>query len=179
MGKVAIGRVLDAGVNVISHGFYLDDELAYRMAEQGVYLDPTLSSYGRQTISPRLKRGEKWVADHMPLIPAMESAFRAAVRAGVKIATGTDSAGRYAEDVEMMRELGLDPVHSLLACTRHAAEALGVDRELGTIEPGKIADIVILDGDPLRHPYDLEKVAWVVQSGRPLKPSEITLQSLV
>ena len=69
---------------------YLNDELAHRMAQQGVFLDPTLSSYGRQTINPRLQRGEKWTADHMPLIPAMESAFRAAVRAKVKIVTGTD-----------------------------------------------------------------------------------------
>src|SRR5690606_40890796 len=69
---------LDAGVDVISHGFYLNDELAQRMVEQGVYLDPTLSSYGRQTINPALKRGEAWTELHMPLIPAMEDGFKAA-----------------------------------------------------------------------------------------------------
>ena len=179
MGTTAISRVLDAGVNVISHGFYLDDELAHRMVKQNVYFDPTLSSYGRQTIHPRLKRGAKWVEDHMPLIPAMESAFRAAVRAGVKITTGTDSAGRYAEDVEMMREFGLDPAHSLLACTRHAAEALAIEKDLGTIEAGKIADIVVINGNPLTNAYDLEKVELVIQGGQPLRPADITLNSPV
>lgn len=179
MGTVAIGRVLDAGVNVISHGFYLNRELAQRMAEQNVYLDPTLSSYGRQTINPRLKRGDAWTAEHMPLIPAMESAFRNAVEAKVKIVTGTDSAGRYAEDVEMMREFGLPAMDSLLACTSHAAEALGLSDELGTVEAGKTADLVILDGDPLADPRNLERVHAVVQSGVIRKPAEITIEAIV
>jgi imidazolonepropionase-like amidohydrolase len=179
MGTVAIGRVLDAGVDVISHGYYLNDELASRMVEQNVYYDPTLSSYGRQTINPKLQRGEAWAEHHKPLIPAMESAFRAAVKAGVKIVTGTDSAGRYAEDVVMMRELGLEPSQSLLACTRYAAEALGVEEAVGTVEAGKIADLVVLDGDPLKDAYALEKVALVVQGGRPIRPEEIGLESLV
>jgi imidazolonepropionase-like amidohydrolase len=179
MGTIAIGRVLDAGVDVISHGFYLNDEQAARMAEQGVYLDPTLSSYGRQTISPKLKRGERWAELHMPLIPAMEDAFRAAVRAKVKIVTGTDSAGRYAEDVAMMREFGLDAGESLLACTRHAAEALALDHEIGTVEPGKVADLVVLDADPLADAYALERVHLVVQGGKPFRPEEIRLESFV
>lgn len=179
MGTVAIERVLDAGVDVISHGFYLNQALAHRMAEQGVFLDPTLSSYGRQTINPRLQRGKTWAAAHMPLIPAMESAFRAAVEAGVKIITGTDSAGRYAEDVTMMRELGLGARDSLLACTRNGAEALGLIDDIGTIEPGKVADLVVLEDNPLDDPYHLETVALVVQSGRALKPSDITVEAVV
>jgi imidazolonepropionase-like amidohydrolase len=179
MGTVAIGRVLDAGVDVISHGFYLNDELAQRMVEQGVYLDPTLSSYGRQTLNPQLQRGDKWAEEHRPLVPAMEAAFQAAIRAGVKIVTGTDSAGRYAEDVAMMRELGLGAHESLLACTRHAAEALGISQEVGTIEVGKSADLVVLDGDPLTDPYRLESVSLVVQAGQAMRPEAITLHSLV
>lgn len=175
MGTIAIERVLDAGVDVISHGFYLNDELAQRMVEQGVYLDPTLSSYGRQTINPALKRGEAWTDLHMPLIPAMEEGFKAAVKAGVKIVTGTDSAGRYPEDVAMMRELGLDAAESLFACTRHAADALALGHLVGTIQAGKVADIIVIDGDPLANAYDLEKVDLVIQGGTPLRPSEITL----
>jgi imidazolonepropionase-like amidohydrolase len=179
MGTIAIGRVLDAGVNVISHGFYLNDELAKRMVEQKVYLDPTLSSYGRQTMSPLLNRGADWAAHHEPLLAPMEAAFRAAVKAGVKIVTGTDSAGRYAEDVEMMREYGLDAKESLLACTKNAAEALGRIDDIGTIEKGKIADIVVLDGDPLADPYKLEAVSLVIQGGKAIKPDDVTLHSLV
>jgi imidazolonepropionase-like amidohydrolase len=111
----------------------------------------------------------------MPLIPAMENAFRAAIKAGVKIVAGTDSAGRYSEDVAMMRELGLDATDSLLACTRHAADALALGHLIGTIEPGKVADIVVIDGDPLTNAYDLDKVALVIQAGRPMRPQDITL----
>jgi len=179
MGTIAIARVLNAGVNVMSHGFYLNDDLAARMAEQKVYLDPTLSSYGRQTMNPKLKRGAEWAKRHEALLAPMESGFRAAVKAGVKIVAGTDSAGRYAEDVAMMREFGLSPIKSLLACSLYAAEALGKSDLIGTIEAGKIADLVILDGDPLNDAYDLEKVELVIQSGRPLKPSEITINALV
>ncbi|MCL4189329.1 MAG: amidohydrolase family protein [Rhodobacteraceae bacterium] len=175
MGTVAIDRVLDAGVDVVSHGFYLGLEQAQRMAETGVFLDPTLSSYGRQTINPALDRGQAWIDLHMPLIAPMEQAFRNAVKAGVRIVTGTDSAGRYAEDVEMMRELGLDAGETLLACTRNAAEALAVSHLVGTVEPGKVADLVILDGDPLRDPYALERVDMVVQGGRALRPDDIRI----
>lgn len=175
MGTTAIERVLDAGVNVISHGYYLNDELAHRMVEQDVYLDPTLSSYGRQTINPNLKRGAKWTEQHMPLISAMEQGFRAAVRAGVKIVTGTDSADRYAEDVAMMREFGLGAADSLFACTRHAADALARGHLIGTIEAGKAADICVIDGNPLEDPYDLEKVMLVIQAGRPMRPQDINL----
>jgi imidazolonepropionase-like amidohydrolase len=175
MGTTALERVLDAQVDVISHGFYLNDELAQRMVEQGVYLDPTLSSYGRQTMNPALRRGAVWAEMNRPLVPAMEDGMRAAVRAGVKIVTGTDSAGRYAEDVDMMRELGLDPIHSLLACTRHAAEAAGLGEEVGTVTPGKVADLVILGGSPLEDPYKLEDVVSVVQGGSVFSPEDVVL----
>lgn len=179
MGTVAIDRVLDAGVDVISHGFYLNDELAGRMVEQNVYLDPTLSSYGRQTLNPRLKRGERWAELHIPLVKPMEDAFRAAIKAGVKIVQGTDTAGRYAEDVAMMRELGMDAKETLKACTSNAAEALGCAADLGTIEAGKVADIVLLDGDPIADAYNLEAVSLVIQAGTAMKPSEITLEAIV
>jgi len=175
MGTVAIGRVLDAGIDCISHGIYLNDDLAQRMAEQNVFFDPTLSSYGRQTLNPRLQRGEAWVNNHLVLVEPLEKAFKSAIRAGVRIVTGTDSAGRYAEDVAMMREFGLSPEASLWACTSLAAEAMGIDDIVGTIEPGKIADIVVLDNDPLKDPYALEAVSLVIQSGKAMRPSDITI----
>jgi imidazolonepropionase-like amidohydrolase len=130
-------------------------------------------------MSPLLNRGADWSAHHAPLLPAMESAFRAAVKVGVKIVTGTDSAGRHAEDVEMMREYGRDVKESLLACTKNAAEALGRIDEIGTIEKGKVADMVILDGDPLADPCNLEAVSLVIQGGKAIKPDDVTLHSLV
>jgi imidazolonepropionase-like amidohydrolase len=79
----------------------------------------------------------------------------------------------------MMRLFGLSAIDSLLACTRNGAEALGLARDLGTLEAGKIADMVILEADPLADPYNLEKVDLVVQAGRVLRPSEITLEAVV
>ena len=78
-----------------------------------------------------------------------------------------------------MRLFGLSAIDSLLACTRNGAEALGLAHEVGTIEAGKIADLVILDADPLADPYNLEKVDRVVQSGNVLRPAEITLEAVV
>src|SRR5690606_28019300 len=76
MGTKALERVLDAQDDVISHGFYLNDELYQRMVVQGMYLDSTFSSYGRKTIIPVLRRGKMWGELHKPLLPAMESAMR-------------------------------------------------------------------------------------------------------
>lgn len=174
MGTVALGRILDAGVDVISHGIYLNDELACRMKEQGVFLEPTLSSYGRQTINPALARGNEWIRRHEELIPPLKASFQAALRAGVEIVAGTDTAGRYAEEVAMMREWGMDAMDSLLACTRNAATALGLGRSVGTLEQGKIADLVVLGGDPLADAYNLEKVVWVIKKGQKFSPKEIT-----
>ena len=179
MGTVAIDRVLDAGVDVISHGYYLTPEQAARMREQGVFLDPTLSSYGIHTLSSKLDRGQHWIDSHRVLLEPMEAAFRNAVAAGVRIVQGTDTAGQYLDDIRMMRAFGLDAMESLRACTANAADALGLGDRIGTIETGKDADIVILDGDPLRDVDALGRVRWVVQGGNAMRPQDITLRSKV
>ena len=175
MGTEAIANVLEAGVDVVDHGVYLNDELAERMARQGTILCPTLSAYDRQTMNPRFKRGEEWAKKHSVLVKPHEDSFRAAVRAGVKIVNGTDTTGDYAEELELMREGGLKPMDSILACTGTAAEALGWEDRVGTIAAGKLADIVILDGDPLANPRALELVDLVIKDGVSCRPEEITL----
>jgi imidazolonepropionase-like amidohydrolase len=175
MGSIAITNVLDAGADVIDHGIYLTDALAERMARQGTYYSPTLSAYCRQTMSPRFQRGDEWARSHSVLVEPHLRAIRAAVRAGVKVATGTDSTGVYAEEVELMREAGMAAMDSLLACTRYAAEALGMADRIGTVVEGKLADLVVLDGDPLADPYALERVHMVVKDGVTYRPDEIVL----
>lgn len=179
MGTVAIQRVLDAGVDVISHGYYMTKEQAAQMKEQGAFLDPTLSSYGRHTMSPKLGRGEAWAAAHRMLLPALESAFRNALEAGVTIVQGTDTAGQYADDIEMMRGFGMDAMESLLACTKNASLALDLADDIGTIEVGKIADLVVLGRDPMVDAQNLKSVEWVIQAGRAMRPIDITLESPV
>lgn len=175
MGTVAIANVLDAGADIIDHGVYLNDALAERMARQGTYYCPTLSAYCRQTMNPRFQRGEEWARMHSFLIEPTLAAFRAAVRAGVKVVTGTDSSGVYAEEVELMREGGMGAMDTLLACTRTAAEALGMADRIGTVAEGKLADLVVLGGDPLADPYALERVHLVVKEGVLYRPGEINL----
>ena len=175
MGSIAIANVLDAGADVIDHGIYLNDALAERMVRQGTYYSPTLSAYCCQTMHPRFQRGEEWARSHGVLVEPHREAIRAAVRAGVKVVTGTDSTGVYAEEVQLMRDGGMKSMDSILACTRYAAEALGMADHIGTVVEGKLADLVVLDGDPLADPWALERVQLVVKDGRAYRPDEIIL----
>jgi imidazolonepropionase-like amidohydrolase len=175
MGSEALRNCIEAGVDVIDHGAYLDRRLAKLMVERDIYYTPTLSGYTKQTINPRFGRGEQWTANHRMLIKPIQQAFRAALEEGVKIVVGTDSTGRYAEEVELMREGGMGAMESLQACTKNSAGALGLGEELGTIEEGKVADMVVIDGDPLADPYALEKITLVIKEGRAYPLTDIRL----
>jgi len=174
MGSIAIERVIDAGVDIIDHGVYLNDLLAEKMAQQGTVLTPTYSAYVVQTIHPRFKRGEAWKAMHDVLIPGHHQAVAAAVRAGVTMVIGTDTTGCYAEEVAMLREAGLPARDTLLACTSNAAKAMRMDGQLGTVQEGKVADVIILSDNPLADPYALETVELVIKDGRAVSPDGLT-----
>jgi imidazolonepropionase-like amidohydrolase len=174
MGSVAIERVVEAGVDILDHGIYLNDRLAERMAEKGTVFTPTYSAYAVQTIHPRFQRGAAWKAMHELLIPGHHEAVAAAIRAGVTMVIGTDTTGCYAEEVAMLREAGLSASDTLLACTSAAAKAMRIDGEIGTLQEGKVADLIILPGNPLADPYALESVEMVIKDGRPLTPSGLT-----
>lgn len=175
MGTTAIDNVSQAGVDVVDHGTYLNAALADRLAEQGAFLCPTLSAYTRQTMNPRFRRGEAWAAAHQVLVRPHTESFLTALRAGVKIVVGTDTTGSYAEEVELMRESGMLAMDSILACTRTPAEALGLLESVGTLEAGKLADMVVLDADPLADPHAFEQVCFVMKDGVLYRPHEVTL----
>src|SRR2546422_6610183 len=100
----------------------------------------------------------------------MQQSFRKAVAGGVKIAFGTDSGvtphGRNAHEFELMVAGGMKPMEAIVAATRSAADLLGRARDLGTVEPGKLADLVAFEGDPTKDVVILRKPAAVVQGGR-------------
>tara|TARA_B100001964_G_scaffold209859_1_gene243682 strand:+ start:14 stop:970 length:957 start_codon:yes stop_codon:yes gene_type:complete len=175
MGNTAISNVLEAGVEVLSHGIYLNDELAERMAKQGTFLDPTLCSYGIQTVSPKRQRGDKWIENHKFLLDPLTISMECAVKAGVKIVVGTDTAGIYSDDIKMMQDHGMTPMETIVAATKNGADCMLLGDDLGTIEEGKIADMVILGSDPLDAPDNIEDVQTVIKNGIPMKPSEIDL----
>ncbi len=164
-----------AGVESIEHGIYLDEEACAQMKLRGTYLVATL-------IAPLwvLRRAEKDPSSIPPyavrkskeVVDAHRQAFRMAVESGVKIAMGTDSGvgphGTNAEEIAIMVENGMTPMQAIVASTKTAAECARVDRLVGTIEPGKRADIIGVRGDPLSNIAlfkDPASVAFVMKDG--------------
>jgi imidazolonepropionase-like amidohydrolase len=147
-------------IRSIEHGIYLDDEAIQMMLDRGTWLVPTLSA-------PRAVLAASEAGVRVPdealrktreVIDVHRDSFRRAVEAGVKIAMGTDSGvgphGNNLEELALMVENStMSPLDAWTATTSSAARLLGVADQLGTIDPGKLADLVVLDGDPM----DLEK----------------------
>lgn len=152
-GPEGIKRAVRAGVRSIDHGTYLDEEGAEMMAERGTWLVPTLTA-GDTT---------EELADDPNLADSVREklrglgrpefdAFSLAVEAGVKVAMGTDCPvaphGTNLDELRHMAEHGLTPEQALVAATSSAAELMGLQDDLGTLEPGKRADVVVVGGDP-------------------------------
>lgn len=164
-----------AGVESIEHGIYLDEEACAQMKERGTYLVATL-------IAPLwvLRRAEKDPSSIPPyalrkakeVVDVHRQAFRMAVEAGVQIAMGTDTGvgphGTNAEEIAVMVENGMTPMQAIVASTKTAAECARVDKLVGTIEPGKRADLIGVRGDPLANIAlfkDPASVAFVMKDG--------------
>jgi imidazolonepropionase-like amidohydrolase len=170
-GAEAAKRAIRAGIDSIEHGSFLDDEALEMMKQRGTYLVPTLMAI--QGIQEKFDRGV-----YMP--PAIEAKARAAIAAihitfqhalakGVKIGLGTDAGvyphGRNAEEFHQMVDLGMKPVDALKAGTSADAELLGLADKIGTLESGKLADIVAVPGDPTQNIRQAEKVFFVMKEG--------------
>lgn len=174
---LGIKNAVRAGVRSIEHGIYLDEEAIALMLEHDAYLVPTL-------VAPHgvLRAAEEGVPipDNVliqaaEVVDAHRDSFRRAAEAGVKIAMGTDAGvvphGTNLDELRLMAEGGMEPHDVLLATTRVAAELMGLERELGTIEPGKRADLVAVSGDPLDFTDLRERIAAVYRDGRLLAGS--------
>jgi len=150
-----IKNAVRAGIRSIEHGIYLDDEAISLMLEHGTWLVPTLVA--PMGVIDAADAGaaipETSIAKAREVIDIHRASFARAVAAGVKVAMGTDSGvtphGNNLRELGLMVEGGMTPMQAIEATTRSAAELLGLDDELGTLEPGKRADLVVVDGDPL------------------------------
>lgn len=166
-----IKNAIRAGIRSIDHGIYLDDEATSMMLERGTWLVPTLvAPHGViDAAEAGLAIAPQSVAKAREVIEVHAASFSAAVAAGVKVAMGTDSGvmphGRNLRELALMVKGGMTPMQALVATTRSAAELMGLADGLGTLEAGKRADLVVVDGDPLEFDTLSERIAAVYQDG--------------
>lgn len=169
-GIEGIRNAVRAGVHTIDHASVLDDALLREMRQRGAFLVPTMMAFTsvmRMVDAGHLPPGPTRKAQ--AIRPLVRESHARAFRSGVTIAFGTDAGvaehGRNAEEFGLMVDAGLSPARALLAATRHAADALGQLDRLGTIEAGKIADIVAVPGNPLEDIRVMERVRFVMKEG--------------
>ena len=166
-----IKNAIRAGIRSIEHGIFLDDEGIDLMLQRGTWFVPTLVAPQGviEAADAGVEFGPGILDKARSVIDTHREAFRRAVAAGVRIAMGTDSGvsphGRNLRELELMRQGGMTPAAVLEATTRSAAQLLGVDDRLGTLEPGKAADLTIVRGDPYALDTLPERIVSVWQDG--------------
>ena len=179
---VGIKASIRAGVDSIEHGFPLDDEAVELLVDSGTFLCPTLSVMpgAQEAIDaglwsyPGSEMHVQRLAEWAPV------AVELAHEAGVRIVLGTDAAmpmvqhGNNGRELELLVGCGLSPLEAITAATSTAAECLGLADEIGTIDTGKRADLLVVEGDPstdITRLSDPSNIALLLQSGRTVEPS--------
>ena len=170
-GAEAAKRAIRAGIDSIEHGSFLDDEALDMMKQRGTYLVPTLMAV--QGLQEKFDRGiyvpPAIAAKAHAAISAIRSTFQRALAKGVKIGMGTDAGvyphGRNPEEFHQMVDLGMKPIAALRAGTSADADLLGISDKVGSLEAGKLADVVAVPGDPLQNIRQTEHVFFVMKEG--------------
>ncbi len=170
--KQGIEAALRAGFDSIEHGSYLDGETVALFKAKGAYLVPTVlagATVVEMAAAPNSPLTPAQKAKARQVGPLMMDMLRTAKKGGVKIAFGTDSGvskhGDNARELELMVEAGFTPTEALHSATIVAAEHLGLSSEIGTIETGKVADIIAVDGDPTKNISVMRNVKFVMSKG--------------
>ena len=168
-GDQAAKEAIAAGADSVEHGSFLKPDTLAMMKTKGTYLVPTLMA-------------TEWIMAKLDLYPpalqakakaaaaARSDMFRNSVKAGVKVAFGTDAAvfphGQNAKEFKLMVDLGMPPADALISATSGAADLLGVAPRVGTLEKGKLADLIAMPGDPLGDVTATERVSFVMKEGK-------------
>jgi imidazolonepropionase-like amidohydrolase len=174
-----IKNAIEAGVASIEHGIYLDDEAIEMMLKRGVYLVPTLVAPQDVIDLAAARPGllpDYAVNKAREVMSAHRESFRRAVAAGVKVAMGTDTGvgphGGNARELGLMVANGMTPMQAIVASTRTAAELLRLDDRLGVVASGKLADLLLVEGNPLEEIgvlADAGRLALVLKGGVPIR----------
>src|SRR3954454_11629989 len=170
LGGRGLDIAIEAGVDSIEHGCYLDENPRHleRMAERGIFFVPTLLvyEYHRKSPQPHVRERAQALLEHHVI------SIKRALEIGVKVVAGTDAGGHghpaNAGELECLAKSGMTPMQALQAATGWAAECLGREADLGTVEPGKLADLIVVAGDPLADISvlrDPARIALVIKDG--------------
>jgi len=170
-GTEGILRAVRAGVSSIEHGTYMNDEAMALMKKRGTYYVPTILA--GVTVAERAKEDGYFPDVVRPKAARVgaqiKDAFSRAYRAGVPIAFGTDSGvsphGQNAREFELMVECGMPPMEAIQSATMSSAKLLRIDKDLGSVEKGKIADLVAVQGDPLQNISLMKDIRFVMKDG--------------
>ena len=171
-GDQVAREAIEAGVDSIEHGSFMKPETLAMMKKKGTFLTPTLMAtewiMGKiDNYPPALQTKAKAAA------AARSDMFRNAVKMGVRISFGTDAAvfphGQNAKEFKLMVDLGMNPLEALKSATGNAAELLGISQKLGTLEKGKLADVIAVPGDPTVDITATEHVSFVMKEGKVIR----------
>lgn len=176
-GDQAAKEAIEAGVDSIEHGSFLKPETLALMKNKGTYLTPTLMAteyiMGKIDTYPAAVQAKARAA-----AAARSDMFRNALKMGIKISFGTDAAvfphGQNAKEFKLMTDLGMPPIDALRSATANDAELLGISQKLGTLEKGKLADVIAMPGDPTADITATERVLFVMKEGKIIRNGPAT-----
>src|SRR6266576_3702046 len=176
-GEQAAHEAIDAGVDSIEHGSFMKPETLRLMKQKGTFLTPTLmaSEYIMAKIDqyPAALQAKAKAAYN-----ARSEMFRNALKVGVKISFGTDAAvfphGQNAKEFKLMTDLGMWQLDALKSATASDAELIGISQKLGTLEKGKLADLIAMPGDPTQDITATERVSFVMKEGKIIRNGPAT-----
>lgn len=168
MAADSVKMAVEAGVDCIEHGNLLDEEAIAMMAERRVSFVPTMS--GIQRVYERERDGGSAEIAEMlrEVIAPQAGAVTACIKQGILIGTGTDTLGTIRREIVMLADCGMSRAEALSTATYRSAQILGIEDEVGSIEEGKVADVLVLEGDPVSDLSVLGHVKEVICRGHPV-----------